>query len=942
MDTNGTRFHLLTGEGDWRPLADGTVGLAWDPEHAVVTLRPEIPRFRRRAAEEPPRRDQRRGAAADRWGTRYWIDDASRRILYQPRGEAATGVLWPTPSGCEPEGEADFRPLPAAAPAREAALAGLAVTRGQYLVAGFVAEASPAGTKGGLLVFDLLGGGPPLRLEWPAGVAFAPFDLAPAPDGGFWVLDRPDGDDPAALARLWRFDRRFHPRPLGGERELEPPREADFHPEGGAAEASGGRRYPLGALVPPADADASPPLPSDAVAVVGLPDGSALVLASAAGLSHSTLHRFRDGAWEEPVSLAGLLDPPETDLRAHDLAFVPARDGSRHRPAGDLYLADAGGNQTFVFRATVGEEGLELVGSPRYLPMRRFTGKGLLENPASDTGGMEVEYDSGDRWLPLVEQPRRRFVAGATLDGLAFDGKEPGCRWHRVLLDACIPDGAGVEVESRTGETRAELAQAVWRAEPAPYLRGGGSELPFHRPFGSGGRAVPGAGTWELLLQEAIGRYLELRLTLHGDRRSTPRLRALRVYYPRFSYLREYLPAVYREDRASASLLDRWLANPEGLLTALEGRIERVESLFDTRTAPPEYLDWLAGWLGAVLDPSWDDARRRLFLGHAELLFRWRGTVPGLTAALRLAIDPCPDESIFAALAADGREAETPCGAARSGTVRIVERFLLRSFPGVALGDPEADVAPDLASRQEAWSAAQGAEELHLRFREFQGTETPDAPDFRPSRLSPVVPEDAAEAATWRDFAGSALGFTYEPVTSADAPVYREYLARRYRRVSALNRAHGKAAGGAWNAFGAVELPAEAEFPDAGAPLADWIGFVSLALPIRRHAHRFTVLVPAVPGEDETESRRRLELARGVAERERPAHTSFDVRLFWALFQVGTARLGLDTTLGEGSRYTPLVLGDGTLGGGYLAPSHPWDAGERTVLGRDPLRETPS
>src|SRR5262249_58396847 len=132
-----------------------------------------------------------------------------------------------------------------------------------------------------------------------------------------------------------------------------------------------------------------------------------------------------------------------------------------------------------------------------------------------------------------------------------------------------------------------------------------------------GGPVQGGRGTWELLLQRAKGRYLQLKLVLRGNGRSSPRLRALRAYYPRFSYSARYLPAVYREDAESASFLERYLANPEGLLTALEDRVAAAQVLFDVRSAPGELLDWLAGWFGAALDPAWDEAKRRLFLRPA-------------------------------------------------------------------------------------------------------------------------------------------------------------------------------------------------------------------------------------------------------------------------------------------------------------------------------------
>jgi hypothetical protein len=100
------------------------------------------------------------------------------------------------------------------------------------------------------------------------------------------------------------------------------------------------------------------------------------------------------------------------------------------------------------------------------------------------------------------------------------------------------------------------------------------------------------------------------------------------------------------------------------------------------------------------------------------------------------------------------------------------------------------------------------------------------------------------------------------------------------------------------------------------------------------------VLVPARVGEDPAARAARLRRVEGIVEAEKPAHTRFEVRPFWALFQVGSARVGLDTVLGESSRFLPLVLDAGYLREGYLAPEHPWTATDRQVIGRDRLMRT--
>ena len=83
-----------------------------------------------------------------------------------------------------------------------------------------------------------------------------------------------------------------------------------------------------------------------------------------------------------------------------------------------------------------------------------------------------------------------------------------------------------------------------------------------------------------------------------------------------------------------------------------------------------------------------------------------------------------------------------------------------------------------------------------------------------------------------------------------------------------------------------------------------------------------------------------------IVELEKPAHTVFDIRFYWAMFRVGDARLQLDTVIDQGSRAPQLlpnlILGQGFLGESYLAPPALEAAGDREVLGRDAIGTTPN
>lgn len=1021
MDANGTLFHLLLGRDDWancldwqlRPLrpswATSTNGVVlnksdidWDEERAEVTLQKKLFQFTAPPRDTRPFLKNRRGTARDCYGNWYWIDETRREILVNSSGTHVTSHFWASTDQAEckysESASGDFH-APEPAPVKVAwELSGLAVTEDHYLVAG-VREPD------GLLIFDLHAGAAPRQLLWPAAVKFEPFDMAAAPNGGVFVLDR-------ANQRYWALDRHFNILgPESVEQKDTSEADDDFQSEEGASR----RHTDRGARVlEDITDDAACPLhTSDAIAIEALPDGTVLILESNPDDPSPPTDRFslihRYSFREElgnPASTDAMLNRIEGtgesfSLVGYDFAFVPD-DGaaSGEEFLGHLYVVERNGNQSYAFLVKTDREQLVLEALADYLPMRLFAGRALV---AADSS---VYYDFENQWVPLVPQSRPRYSLEATLSTpladedaeiganqtnprAAFDAREPDCIWHRLMLDACIPPEAEVTVWSRAANDQRELALAEWQPEPQPYLRGNGSELPF-APRSS--KEIKGLGTWELLFQSARGRFLQLQIRLAGNGRTTPRLRALRAYYPRFSYLNHYLPAVYREDGESAWFLDRFLANVEGTYTAIEDRIAAAQMLFDTRAAPSEALDWLAAWFGVALDPAWDDERKRVFIKHAIEFFNRRGTMSGLEIALRVALDTCVDESLFTDTA---RLPGTPA----SG-IRIVEKYRTRRAAGVVFGDPtDYDGVPaGLSSTR--WLAAETAPGSALS-RSGSAAATADfaslhgAPPCKeranqqlggPTGADPLRPEDGAAAIAneqqgWQTYLMSRyasiqdLNAAYtlkgEPQRAVfseiplpgDLPpqgapldnwlrwlavssptgyaqerkLWQDFLARRYRLVAALNRAYETR----WPNFETVSLP-NGE-PTRNLAAQNWQLFAGVVLAMHRSAHKFTVLLPVpLAHRDNLVA---LDERRARAERiinlEKPAHTSFEVKFYWAAFRLGEARLGTDTIVDRGSRMLyltrPMILDHTYLAEGYLASRNPPDLADRQIIGRTRL-----
>jgi phage tail-like protein len=955
VDPNGTRFQMLLGQADWgscriegQPVTLGETWASlatgellsrhgWDASHSELTLPTQIFRFPTIHKTAELTGDMRRGADVDIYGSRYWIDDMQSSILVRSVGSGTVSTFW-TVGGQTPAapssttGEfADCAPqIPAPSTIR-----GLAVTEDDYLVVGVV-------DPPGCLVFDLHAGGPPRQVLWPTG--FNPFDIATGACGA-WILDR---DITASAPRLWLLDRHLNVVGLSSVTSPQPQTPVFSAVDG---------TPPLANMVcepaPVVTLGVALPLTRivDPVAVETLPDGSALILDNAGDggtPAFSQLWRFSlNSGLTGPFSLRDLTSlaaDPELSLLGHDFVLVQAAATDTSSTLGTLLIVAPNGEQAYAFAVVPGTDNQTLAfdALPEYWPMRLYGGRGLL----IDRG--RPFYNSRTDWVPLVQQRNERYETELTLispvepdptnrsERHALDGREPDCVWHRLLFDGCLPHDTEIHVWSRAANLESDLVNAEWQAEPDPYKRGTGSELPFVSTNTSADR-----GTWELLFQRARGRFLQLRIRLVGNTRSSPRLRALRAYFPRFSYLEHYLPAAYRDDAVSASFLDRFLANLEGIYTTLEDRLENVQALFDARTAPAEDLVWLATWLGLVLDGNWDEARQRLLISSAPELFRLRGTRLGIIRAIRLATDACPTPALFDEMLDD--EA-APQPGRLPAAIRVIEQFRTRQAPGVVFGDPSEVVGPGFTTGISSWTPTQGPEPLNKLFRAYLTRQYGSleaarvawaipASDTTPIVLPPTRPTNDAAAADWTRFLQTSIGFTYTPVDINDTRAYQDFLARRYATADALTKAYGISGTGVYNQFSDVALPTA--MPVQVRQLSDWIQFVSIVAPTARRAHRFTVLVPTAltPADDDRGAL--IDRVQRIVNLEKPAHTMFDVKEYWALFRVGEARLGFDSLLDRGSRLLPVVLDSSYLAEGYLPSPHPFNLADRMVVGRD-------
>ncbi len=92
----------------------------------------------------------------------------------------------------------------------------------------------------------------------------------------------------------------------------------------------------------------------------------------------------------------------------------------------------------------------------------------------------------------------------------------------------------------------------------------------------------------------------------------------------------ETLPGLLQDDAVAQQLC----AALDEVLAPVVATLDCLPAYLDPATAPPDVLDWLAGWVGLALPEGAEDRLRRRLVGRAADLHRSRGTADGVRAAV--------------------------------------------------------------------------------------------------------------------------------------------------------------------------------------------------------------------------------------------------------------------------------------------------------------------
>lgn len=332
--------------------------------------------------------------------------------------------------------------------------------------------------------------------------------------------------------------------------------------------------------------------------------------------ANGSVHRFsRHGVWETRIANLGALTHLAVDC------------------CDRLYVQQAATPQVTVFNRAGQVLGTvdsvdAIAGRFGRLPFR------VDANGALDFAERCAYDQHGDQLTSGAAADVLKFESSGTFLSDALDSRIYRCVWHRIVLSGCVPSGNSITVRSYTSEI----------AQPLDVILG----LP-DEAWSPAQTAVAVDGQWDTLLRSAPGRFLWLRLELLGGTRGSPCIERIRIEFPRIS-LRRYLPAVFAEDPAGSDFIDRFLAIFDTTFRSIEQHIDEQAALFDPDSAPataatgatPDFLSWIASWIGINVDRSSPVAERRRFIRESARLYDLRGTRNGLWKLLTLFLGMTP------------------------------------------------------------------------------------------------------------------------------------------------------------------------------------------------------------------------------------------------------------------------------------------------------------
>lgn len=226
------------------------------------------------------------------------------------------------------------------------------------------------------------------------------------------------------------------------------------------------------------------------------------------------------------------------------------------------------------------------------------------------------DYQSGySEHIRITEQGIELQVKNTQVSGVfisrLMDSRKEGNQWHRAVVQSegygddsirfsfYCSDYGQIAVDGNIWEwadliQSREISLEEKRRVMKPYL--------VHRV----------ADPQDILLYHAKGRYLWMEIQLFCQAEFIPRILNMKIYAENRSFL-QYLPQIYQTE-GQDSFLARYLSLFEAVYQDMDTEIRNSARHLDPQSAEPEFLRWVAGWVGISQVHLWKEEKLRILL----------------------------------------------------------------------------------------------------------------------------------------------------------------------------------------------------------------------------------------------------------------------------------------------------------------------------------------
>ncbi|HNI35648.1 MAG TPA: phage tail protein [Microthrixaceae bacterium] len=108
--------------------------------------------------------------------------------------------------------------------------------------------------------------------------------------------------------------------------------------------------------------------------------------------------------------------------------------------------------------------------------------------------------------------------------------------------------------------------------------------------------------------------------------------RALLDELPTAHPISRQLPAILQDDELILNIVGAL----DTVLAPIFLTLDNLDAYFDPMLAPDDFVQWLAEWMGLLLDETWPIEFTRAAVASTADLYRWRGTARGIREVLEM------------------------------------------------------------------------------------------------------------------------------------------------------------------------------------------------------------------------------------------------------------------------------------------------------------------